>query len=205
MMSDTITPAAGFDAAMALVFAHEGGFVNDPADPGGATKYGITHGTLAAWRRRPVTVAEVRAMTRAEARAIYRARYWRAIKADAMPPAVALMVFDFAVNAGVSRAVKVLQRITGADVDGRVGPQTLASLDGRNVRLMLTAYAAARMAHYTALPTWHRFGTGWARRNAETLDAALALVPTAPPEAPARGPIMAAIDAAARAIARLLR
>lgn len=203
-MSETITPAAGFDAALALVFAHEGKFVDDPADPGGATKYGITRGTLAAWRRRPVTVAEVRALTRAEARKIYRARYWDAIKADAMPPAVALMVFDFAVNAGVSRAVETLQRITGAKVDGRVGPQTLASLEGRYIRLLLTAYAAARMAHYTALPTWHRFGTGWARRNTETLDAALALVSPAP-EAPAPGRIMAALAALGRALARLLR
>ncbi len=101
--------AANFERALSLVLKHEGGFADHPADPGGATMMGITQATLAEWRGRPVTKDEVRALSRVEAGAIYRARYWDAVKGDDLPSGLDLAAFDYAVNSGPARAVRTIQ------------------------------------------------------------------------------------------------
>lgn len=107
----------------------EGGFVDDPRDPGGATNHGITLATLQHWRKpEPVTVADVRDLTEDEAREIYRAEYWHAARCDRMPAGVAMMVFDFGVTSGVGRSARLLQRILAVEEDGDIGPETLATL-----------------------------------------------------------------------------
>lgn len=105
--------ASNFERALAHVLAFEGGFVNHPLDPGGATNLGITRAMLARARGRPVTVAHVRALTRAEAASIYRRFYWNAVRADDLPGGLDLAVFDLAVNAGPTRAARLLQRTLG--------------------------------------------------------------------------------------------
>ena len=116
-----------FEHAVGLVLQHEGGFVQHPSDPGGATKFGITRETLARARGRPVSVDDVR---RPDARRrpspIYRRLYWDAVRADELPPGLDLAVFDLAVNSGPSRAVRMLQAVLGVEADGIVGPVTLA-------------------------------------------------------------------------------
>ena len=158
-----------FETALAHVFHWEGGFSDHPADPGGATNYGITQGTLAAWRGTPVSREDVRALTREDAGAIYRARYWDACRCSDLPPGVDLMVFDAAVNHGPRQAALFLQRALGVADDGAIGPKTLAAAIRQNARQTLCEIAARRMVFYARLNTFPSFGLGWARRLMSTL------------------------------------
>lgn len=158
--------AANFERALSLVLKHEGGFVDHPLDPGGATMMGITQATLAQWRGQPVTKEEVRALGRAEAGAIYRARYWNAVSGDDLPSGLDLAIFDYAVNSGPSRAVRTIQGIVAVTADGRIGPQSLAAIRANDVVGLVRALCAARMRFLQQLPTFAVFGRGWTRRVA---------------------------------------
>ena len=105
--------AANFDAAFKLTCEFEGGYVDDPDDPGGATNLGITLATLARWRGQPVTKADVKALTRTEAAAIYRKDYWDAVGGDAMPGGIDMTLFDHAVHSGPAAALKILREAVG--------------------------------------------------------------------------------------------
>lgn len=169
-------PAASsrFNACLAEVLRHEGGYVDHPADPGGATNLGITHTTLAAHRGRPVTKDDVRALTRAEAAAIYHARYWIPIRGDALPPGLDLALFDFAVNSGPARAVKALQGVLHVTQDGVVGPVTLAAIaKAPGPATLAIDLCDARMRFLRSLPTWATFGRGWTKRVSDVEVAAL--------------------------------
>lgn len=164
-----------FPACIAEVARHEGGFVDHPADPGGATNMGITRAVLAEWRGRPVAVAEIRSLTRAEAEAIYHARYWLAVQGEALPRGVDLAVLDAAVNSGPGQAARWLQRDLGVVADGRIGRLTLAAAAGAVPTDLIRRYAARRMGFLQGLRHWPSFGRGWARRVAAVEAAALAM------------------------------
>lgn len=164
-----------FWPALTCVLAQEGGYSDHPDDPGGATMMGITQATLAGWRGTPVTKADVRALARDEAAAIYRARYWNAVRGDELPAGLDLAVFDFAVNSGASRAVRALQRALGVTVDGLIGPETLAAAGGRPVSETISALCAGRRGFLERLSTFPVFGRGWTRRVREIEVAALKL------------------------------
>lgn len=153
-----------FARCVAEVLKHEGGYVDHPRDPGGATNRGITHLTLADWRGQPVTKADVQALTEKEAREIYRARFWNAIQGDRLPAGVDLAVFDFAVNSGPARAARVLQRQLGVPADGVIGPQTLAAVGKVDAARLASGLCRARLAWMRGLPTWDAFGKGWTAR-----------------------------------------
>ena len=165
-----------FDACLDLVLKAEGGFVNHPSDPGGATNLGITLRTLSEFREEEVTVEDVRALTRAEAREIYRARYWTPMRCAELPAGVDLMVFDFGVNAGPGRSVKLLQRSVGVAADGSIRPITLAAARACRAPELIGRLAEGRLAYYRGLATFPPFGRGWTRRVDHTRQAALAMV-----------------------------
>lgn len=147
------------------ILASEGGYVDHPSDPGGATNMGITHRTLAAWRKVPsVTKQQVRDLTRQEALAIYEAQYWRTSGADRLPEGLDYAVFDYAVNSGPARAVKDLQRVVGVTADGIMGAQTLAAVGRYGAVRAIEGLTERRMAFLKALKTWGTFGRGWTRR-----------------------------------------
>lgn len=164
-----------FDRVMPRVFAHEGGYVDHPKDPGGATKYGITHKTLSAWRGKTVTKADVRALTKQEATAIYRAQYWAPIRGDELPAGLDYALFDFAVNSGPARAVKTLQKIVGVAADGIMGGITLAAVRQHSAVDLVVALCDARLAFLKGLKGWATFGRGWQRRVTDVKAAALQL------------------------------
>lgn len=174
-----------FEAALAHVLEMEGGWTDDPADPGGPTNLGLTLADLAAWRAVPVDAAraalldELRRLDVAAVRPIYRKRYWDACRADALPPGLALMHFDCAVNQGLARAARFLQGAVGASVDGEIGQLTLAAAATADQASALATYAAQRRAHYRGLPTFGRFGRGWLARVERTLARSLAASNTA--------------------------
>jgi len=155
-----------FPAVMAEIWKHEGGFVNHPKDPGGATNMGITIGTLRDWRKKPVTVADVKNLTKAEALEIYRANYWRPVFGDDLPAGIDLVTMDPAVNSGVSRGVRWLQEALGATVDGRMGPQTINAALAADPVPTIQRACARRMGFLRSLRTWSTFGVGWSRRVA---------------------------------------
>ncbi|WP_376097228.1 glycoside hydrolase family 108 protein [Roseomonas sp. CCTCC AB2023176] len=154
-----------FDRCLTVVLAEEGGFVNDPRDPGGATNMGITRATLSAFRDAEASVEDVRDLTRAEAREIYRSRYWTPLRCEALPPGVDLSVFDFGVNAGPGRAARLVQRAAGVTPDGSIGPITLAAIAARRPEDLIARFAEGRMEHYRSLSTFATFGRGWTNRT----------------------------------------
>ncbi len=158
-----------FERALAFVLSHEGGFSDHAKDPGGATNYGITHKTLSKWRGRRVTRLEVQSLTRLEASKIYRHDYWHACKCEQMPPALAFIMFDTAVNQGVARTIKILQKSIGTKVDGLIGPVTLEAVRMRDNKRLLIEFAARRMRLYGLLSIFSTFGLGWSRRLMEAL------------------------------------
>lgn len=162
------------DRALTTVLKWEGGYVNHPKDPGGATNMGITLKTLEGWRGAPVTPEDVKALTHDEAEAIYRARYWAACRCEALEFPVALMVFDAAVNHGPGRAARLLQEALGVTVDGAIGPVTLGAAQAKDPAALATEIAARRMVLYGSLKTFRTFGLGWSRRLMDVLGAALA-------------------------------
>lgn len=172
--------AANFERALPLVLKHEGGYVDHPNDPGGATNLGVTIGTLSSWLGRPATKAEVKALTRATVAPIYRKNYWAAIRGDELPAGLDYAVFDFAVNSGPKRAAMALQRAVGVADDGVIGSITLANVANRPVDATIERIMADRMTFLRRLSTWATFGKGWTARCNGVLKEALDMAAAAP-------------------------
>lgn len=164
---------ANFDRCLTHVFASEGGYVNHPVDPGGATNMGITHGTLSRWRGKHVNKSDVRDLTRAEAAAIYRAWYWDKVRADDLPSGLDLVAFDAAVNSGPARGAKWLQQALGVVADGYIGPQTLDAARGAVVLNVINEACDIRLDYLKRLSTWPVFGRGWSGRVSEVRSEAM--------------------------------
>lgn len=164
--------------SLEFMFGHEGGYSNVPADNGGPTKYGITHKTLATYRGVvSVTADQVKALTLTEAEAIYRQNYWTQSGGDVLPTGLDFLVFDMGVNAGPSRAVKILQKVVGTNQDGQIGPQTLSRVESYgSVEKAINDYSAARLAFYKGLSDWPTFGKGWSSRVESSRKQALSMI-----------------------------
>jgi lysozyme family protein len=169
-----------FDECLAFTLRAEGGYVDNPSDPGGATNMGITLATLREWSDDPnLGIAQIMDIQLRTVRAIYRTQYWNPLRADALPVGVDLSVFDFGVNAGVWRSARVLQRalgFTGDEVDGCVGRQTLAAAANADPRLLVHNLAERQSAYYRGLADFPIFGQGWLTRTEERKTAALAMI-----------------------------
>jgi len=165
-----------FALCLPIILKNEGGFVNNPQDPGGPTNLGITIGTLSGWLGRTATVQDVQALTADTVAPIYQAKYWNVCQCDSCPAGVDLMVFDEAVNQGPERAILSLQAAVGAAADGAFGPATLAAVQACDPTQTINAIAANRQAYYQRLPTFAEFGRGWLARVQNTQAAALGMV-----------------------------
>lgn len=166
-----------FSAALALVLAHEGGYVNHPADPGGATNRGVTQAVYDGWRKgKGLSARSVRHIEEAEVQAIYRRDYWDKVRGDDLPRGIDYAVFDFAVNSGVARATKYLQTAVGVAADGVIGPQTLAMVQHHERARLIQSICAARLNFLKGLGTFKTFGRGWTRRVEEVQAKACGMV-----------------------------
>lgn len=165
-----------FAACIPIVLQSEGGYVDNPRDPGGPTNLGVTISTLSGWLQRPASVDEVKSLTAQVAGQIYQANYYNPVHGPELPNGVDLMAFDTAVNSGVATAIKLLQTAVGAHADGYFGPLTLAAVKAKNPADTINAFHAAHEAFYRTLPTFPVFGRGWLARNDRTRDLALAMV-----------------------------
>lgn len=175
--------------AMPHVFKVEGGYVDHPRDPGGATNLGVTLATLRAWRKRPVSKADVKALGKTEATAIYKAQYWDKVAGDQLPAGLDYAMFDFGINSGPSRAVKFLQRILDVKVDGVIGAMTLEAVAKHPTVYLIKRLCDDRLAWLRRLKTWDVFGKGWTRRIEHVRATALSFVmDRKPPEPQASQP-----------------
>ena len=155
-----------FQAALDVVLKHEGGYVNDPKDAGGETKFGIS--------KRAHPGVDIKNLTRDGAAKIYKAQYWDAGKFGLLDNReIAIRAFDLAVNCGTGTAVKLLQRaynllqgqsLFSLEVDGRLGAKTAAAINGfAHPRALLMALKHLAAARYVSLKQ-PRFLTGWFNR-----------------------------------------
>ena len=147
-----------FADALAGVLRQEGGYVNDPRDPGGETKFGIS--------KRAFPNLDIANLTVDQASDIYRRDYWDVVKGDQLPSALAACVFSCAVNMGNDKAVRLLQRACGVQVDGILGQNTLRAasrLEGAVAR-----FCAEWALAYTGTRNFDLYGRGWLRRVMET-------------------------------------
>jgi lysozyme family protein len=152
------------EACMKIIFGEEGGYVNNPKDPGGATKFGITAATLGAWRKSGIaTPTEVRNLGLDEARVIVQHQYANKISFDLLPPGLDLAALDYAVNSGPAQAGKSFQKIVGVDQDGVIGARTIAAIP-LSVPTIIDRYCDERLRFLKGLHTWGTFGKGWGRR-----------------------------------------
>lgn len=154
-----------FNTFIQRVLSHEGGYSNNPKDPGGETNWGITKRTAVA----NGYTGPVRAMTRDQAIAIYRTAFWERYHADKMPDAVAYQFFDACVNHGHGNAARMLQRAAGVPDDGIIGEISLQAINTTPENDLLLRFNAERLAFYAKLSTFGTFGKGWIRRVAENL------------------------------------
>ena len=167
---------ANFDSAFARVMQSEGGYVNDPADRGGETNLGVTIGAWGAYLGRAIQPGEMKALTQEKVKPFYRAMYWDKVRGDDLPAGVDYAAFDFAVNAGVSRAAKLLQRAIGTVDDGVIGPGTLGLVAKANHQKLLDDFTAQKQRFYNGLaasnPSQQKFLKGWMARADHVQDAA---------------------------------
>jgi lysozyme family protein len=157
-----------FDTAFERVIKSEGGYVWDKDDPGGETNLGVTAGAWGAYLGRPLEPGEMKALTKETVKPFYRQMYWDKVKGDNLPAGVDYAVFDFAVNVGVARAAKFLQRAVGAVDDGVVGSGTLGKVAAIDPQKLLDNFADQKQRFYNGLattnPTQQKFLKGWLAR-----------------------------------------
>lgn len=148
-----------FDTAFARLMSAEGGYSNDPNDPGGETKYGIS--------KRSYPHINIKDLTLDGAKAIYRADFWDVL--GAANSAIKFQAFDFAVNSGIQTAIRKLQAAIGVADDGHWGPLSAERLASMDLNDVLMRFAAERLLFMTNLSKWDNHGRGWARRIANNL------------------------------------
>tara|TARA_R100000773_G_scaffold12089_1_gene11153 strand:+ start:576 stop:1088 length:513 start_codon:yes stop_codon:yes gene_type:complete len=168
---------ANFFKSLEMVLKHEGGFVDHPEDPGGATNKGITHKTYSDFLGRPLEdVSELKNIPDEHVQQIYKDGYWNRVKADQLSSGVDFCIFDWAVNSGPGRAAKALQKTVMVTQDGAIGPMTLAAVEEELPEEIIEKITKEREEFYRSLRTFDTFGKGWLRRNEETRDFALGMI-----------------------------
>lgn len=151
-----------FDDSVDLILKLEGGYVNDPHDSGGETKFGIS--------KKSYPNEDIRNMTIVRAKEIYRSDYWNptGARVEDVATKLATAIFDSAVNQGVRWASQALQGILHVRQDGVIGPMTRAALqeaiNAHGENWVVTQFMAQRMLRYTQLTQWPRYGFGWSVR-----------------------------------------
>jgi lysozyme family protein len=145
----------------------EGGYVNNPADPGGMTNLGVTKATWENWVGRESDEAEMRGLTPEKVEPLYKKKYWDAVRGDELPPGSSYLCFDFAVNAGAGRSIKTLQSAVGVTPDGGFGPMTMAAVQAVDPVDLIERFSQAKEDFYRSLTTFATFGKGWLNRVAD--------------------------------------
>ena len=151
-----------FKECLALVLKSEGGWVNNPNDPGGETNLGVTKRVWEEWVGHPVTT--MKNLTQADVAPLYEQKYWRPCYGEVLPRGLDFVVFSMGVNAGPGRSVKLLQSSIGCVPDGVIGPRTRELICASNSATLIAKFSESRREYYRALKTFPIFGKGWLTR-----------------------------------------
>lgn len=154
---------SNYQYALTEMLKDEGGYTNDPKDPGGPTNFGITIADYRKYIKPNATATDVKNMKVEEAKSVYKPKYWDAVNGDGLPSGVDYCVFDYGVNSGVNRANKILAKLTNTDA-----VKTINSI------------CDERLAFLQSLPTWGRFGKGWGTRVANVRHKSIVLATAKP-------------------------
>lgn len=168
--------AGNFENCLKFTLQFEGGFVNNPKDPGGPTNLGVTQATLSAFIGRQATIPEVKALTREKVAPIYRLKFWDHVNGDDLPVGIDLAVFDFGVHSGPTRGAIGLQRALNLADDGKIGPVTIAAAKKADPDATINAVCNERMEFLQHLKVFKTFGKGLTSRVAKCRKAALSMV-----------------------------
>ena len=156
-----------FDECFAALLQHEGDYVDHPDDPGGKTRFGVTEAVA----RAAGFQGDMRELPLDLAKAIYRQRYWDAVRADELPAEVRYLVFDAAAASGVRQSALWLQRALKVVDDGVIGPKTLAAAQAADPQVLKARLLAQRLRFMAGLANWPAFSRGWSRRMADLMEA----------------------------------
>jgi lysozyme family protein len=159
-----------------LMLKSEGGYVNNPADPGGMTNLGVTKATWENWVGRESDEAEMRGLTPEKVEPLYKKKFFDAVRGDELPVGLDYLMFDFAVNAGAGRAIKTLQISVGVTPDGGFGPMTMAAVQAVDPVDLIERFSQAKEDFYRSLNTFATFGKGWLNRVADVKQKASSMV-----------------------------
>jgi len=183
-----------FARSLSLVLAHEGGWADNPKDPGGATMKGVTLANFRRFVKPNATKGDLRKITDEQLATVYRRHYWDAVAGAQLPDGVDHAVFDYAVNSGPGRAAKALQAVVGAAQDGKIGPATLAAARGIMHATVINELCDERLAFMKRAKgsagalkgklLWPTFGKGWSARVKRVRSEALELAARPTPEKP---------------------
>lgn len=158
---------SNFEKCLSEVLKHEGGYVDHPADPGGATNRGVTKKAWEEYVGHEVSKDDIKALTVQDVTPFYRKRYWDVCKCDRLDAGLDYVVFDIAVNSGTGRAAKFLQSAVGVGADGSIGPATLGAVDNSSLSTteLINIICDRRQKFWESLSTFGTFGKGWTRRG----------------------------------------
>jgi len=163
-----------FEDAFKRLINIEQGYTNDPNDngnwTGGVKGRGVLRGTKYGIAANTYPDVDIKGLTLAQAKEIYRRDWWLKLGADELPSSIVFQVWDFAVNAGMGTAKRLLQRAAGVAEDGVMGPVSIAAVNKCNENDILLKYNAYKIRHYTSLSNlWASYGKGWMNRTADNL------------------------------------
>ena len=162
-----------FDEAFRRLIGHEGGYSNDKRDPGNWTGskvgVGILKGTKFGLAANTYPTLDIKNISLAQAKDIYKKDWWDKLGANGMHSAVVFQLWDFAINAGKKRAIQELQQAVGVALDGVIGPKTMEAVNAHDLNDVILTLTAERLKFYTSLSTWATWGKGWTNRVAENL------------------------------------
>ena len=165
-----------YEYSLAQVLKSEGGYVNNPKDPGGETNMGVTKAAWSTWLKRTILPGEMAQLTHADIIPFYKALYWDKSYCNQLPTGIDYMVFDASVNMGVGQSIRLLQRSLGCVPDGVIGPNTMKAINDADVKTLIDKFSAQKEMFYKSLATFATFGKGWLRRVAEVKQIALSML-----------------------------
>jgi len=151
-----------YQECLDLILKSEGGWVNNPKDPGGETNLGVTKVVWEEWVGHPVE--SLKKLTKEDVAPLYEQKYWRPCYGEVLPRGLDFLVFSMGINAGTGRSVKLFQSSLGCLADGIIGPKTRELISTSDVSKLIAKFSEARREYYKALKTFPIFGKGWLSR-----------------------------------------
>jgi lysozyme family protein len=175
---------SNWDKSFSLLIGHEGGFSDDPRDPGnklpdgrpGSTMWGCTQANWESYVGHQVTHDDMRSLKKEDVKPLYKKKYWDAVSGDYLPSGVDYAAFDFAINAGPKRSIQMLQRALDLPDDGVLGPNTMVAIKNADATSLLRKFSNAKKAYYESLKTFSIYGKGWLARVADVEKAGLSMI-----------------------------